>query len=400
MIFVFLLMFSISQLSSSYLYAQESEVQDSATNRRGELQKQIQEYESKLADVRSQKNTLSAQINYMDTQIALASLRMEQTEQKILDTEKEINVLGVRISSLDSSLDQLSETLLQRIVAGYKNRNATLTDIVLDSINATKLVNRLKYYDLARDRNQKALLQVQEAKSNFEEQKTLRERKAEQLEDLKQQLTAQQVSLSNQQEARKQLLAATQNDEKRYQSLLEQAKQELAGYSSFALSAGGASLRSFGSGSNGWFYTQRDPAWGSRLLPGSSSSVALAGCALTSVAMVCSSYGQSVTPLSMVSDTSKFIYGDMWNWAFGCSGKQTSWDYSLSKDKVKSYVENGTPVIIRLVAPSVSGIHFVVAFDWDEGSNDAIIHDPYYGPDKKFTDVYAWSQVTRGIIIR
>jgi hypothetical protein len=112
--------------------------------------------------------------------------------------------------------------------------------------------------------------------------------------------------------------------------------------------------------------------------------------------MVCKSYGQDVTPASIVSNSSKFIYGDLWNWAFSCDGKTTNWIGS-SKDQVRSYVEGGTPVILRLVAPSVSGLHFIVAWKWD--GNDFIVHDPYYGPDKKFSERYGWSQVTTAIAI-
>ncbi len=205
---------------------------------RSDLEKKIAEYEQKLGEVRSQKNTLSAQIEYMDTQLYIAELRINQTEVKITETEKEIDVLGARITNLDSSLDQLSETLLQRIVAGYKNRSANTLDILLDSTNVSKLVNRLKYYQLARDRNQKALLQVQEAKSNFEEQKDLREKKAQQLDELKVQLDNQKVELARQQDSKRKLLAETQNDEQTYQNLLNQAKAEYSAIQGIISGAG------------------------------------------------------------------------------------------------------------------------------------------------------------------
>lgn len=193
-----------------------------------DLQKKIAEYESKLVDIRSQKNTLSAQIDYMDTQIYLTGLKISDSEEKIKEAEKEINVLGTRIANLDSSLDNLSKTLLERIVAGYKTRDISLLDIVLDSSNTANLVNRLKYYDLTRNKNQKALLQVQETKSNFEEQKDLREKKVEQLDKLKSELDQQNKDLKTQQFVKQDLLKITQNDEKNYQQLLAQAKAEYA----------------------------------------------------------------------------------------------------------------------------------------------------------------------------
>ena len=275
--------------------------------------------------------------------------------------------------------------------------NVSLVEVLFDSANANDFFTRLKYLQTAQENNQKLLVQVQEAKLNYEDQKKLREEKKVELANLVTTLNNQQADLKNQQDAKKNLLAATQNSETTYENLLQQAQQELAGFSAFAQAAGGG-LTTFGSGSNGWYYTQRDPRWGNMTLPGSSSTVLMAGCAVTSVAMVCKSYGQNINPVSIVSDPSKFIAGDLWNWAFSCSGKITDW-IGTSEDSAKNYVKNGTPVILKLSAPSVSGLHFVVAFGWDDGKNDFKIHDPYYGPDKYFTDRYNWSQVITAIAI-
>lgn len=225
----FLICIGIISFFSPYLLAQTPSVTETpSTSNTSDLESKIQEYEKKLEEVRAQKNTLSAQIDYMDTQMYLTQLRMDDTEQKIQAAEKEIDVLGVRITNLDSSLDKLSQLLLERIVAGYKNRDVTLVDLLLDSNNTSKLVNRLKYYQLARERNQKSLLQVQEAKSNFEEQKDLREKKVEQLDELQDTLQQQKVALDQQKDQKKKLLSDTQNSESVYQNLLQQAKAEYA----------------------------------------------------------------------------------------------------------------------------------------------------------------------------
>ena len=136
----FLICIGIISFFSPYLLAQTpSATAIPSTSNTSDLESKIQELEKKLTEVKSQKNTLSAQISYMDTQMHLAELRINETEEKIVNSEKEINVLGVRISSLDNSLDTLSKQLLERIVAGYKNRDVTLVDLVLDSKNTSNL---------------------------------------------------------------------------------------------------------------------------------------------------------------------------------------------------------------------------------------------------------------------
>lgn len=343
-----------------------------------------------IVELQQNINTYNGQIQLVKTQVALTESRILQTQDKIANTQKEIDILGSRIEGLDTSLTYLSKLLLERVVQGYKQRSVSIFKLLFDSDNASDFISKMKYQKTAQENNQKLLVQVEQTKLNFEEQKKLREEKKTELDNLKATLAQQQTDLENQQATLNRLLAVTETQ-------LANARAELAAFSRFAQAAGGG-LTSFGSGSNGWFYTQRDPQWGNMILPGSSSSVMLAGCAVTSVAMVCKSYGQGITPASIASNPGNFIGGDLWNWAFNCSGKTTDW-IGNSQDQVKSYVKNGTPVILRLIEPSVSGLHFIVAFGWDDGKSDFKIHDPYYGPDKYFSDRYSWSQVTTAIAI-
>jgi len=351
--------------------------------------------QNKVSDLKNQTKTLSSQISIMDSQIRLTEARIEANKKEILDLTLDIDTATKKISTLQDSLNKITEVLLNRIVVTYEAGRVHPLEMLLSSVNASDLLTRLNYLKIAQAHDKRLIYDVQQAKNDYVNQKDIFEAKKKKIETLKKQLEAYTNQLAQEKQSKQVLLTETQGSEENYQKLLEAARRELAGFTSFA-TAGGATLASFGTGSNGWYYTQRDPQWGNIILPGSSSSLLLAGCAVTSVAMVCKNYGQGVTPSSIVSDSSRFIYGDLWNWAFSCDGKTTNWIGS-SQDQVKSYVENGTPVILRLIAPSISGLHFIVAWKWD--GSDFIIHDPYYGPDKKFSERYSWSQVTTAIAI-
>ncbi len=367
-------------------------------SRQQELQRQIEEYSAKLTDIRKQKNTLSSQIQYMDTQIYLTQLKIQETEQNIERTQKEIDVLGERIDGLDTSMNYYTKLLLSKVVENYKNKSISFYSAVLDSDTVNDFFNRFKYIKITQQNNQKLLIQVQQTKLNFEEQKKIREQKKIDLDNLMITLDKQKVDLKNQQNAKKSLLAVTNNSETTYQALLDKARRELEGYSSYTLSRGGG-LTSFGKGTNGWYYTQRDPAWGNMNIGNSSYPVWQAGCALTSLAMVCTSYGSNITPGSIASDPSNFVNGDLIDSKDTCPGKDTKFIDYPSREEIKNKVSGG-PVILRLYAPSVSGLHFIVVWKWDEGANDFIMHDPYNGPDMKFSSLYSWSQVTKAALIR
>lgn len=216
---IFFIFLFISFLIITPIFAQND-------NQVSDLQKKINEYQQKLIELRQQKNTLSSQIQYMDTQIYLTTLKIQETEEKIKNTEKEINILESKIGNLDESLNKISKLLINKIVENYKQQKISLISFLLNSHSANDFFLKLKYIKTARNNNQKLLIQVQEAKLNFEEQKKLREEKITELENLKKTLNYQQADLNNQKLAKKQLLEETQNDEQIYQSLLAKAQAE------------------------------------------------------------------------------------------------------------------------------------------------------------------------------
>lgn len=204
----------------------------------GEVAKKIDEYQKKLTDLGRQRDSLSAEIQYMTLQINLTGLKIQDTEEKIIDTQKEIEILGSRIRGLDTALDHLSKLLLKKMVEGYKNKPVTFFEVFFNSGSAGDFISRVKYLKTAQENNQKLLLQVQETKLNFEEQKNLREDKTIELAKLEVQLNNQKADLDNQKGAKQKILSVTQNDELVYQRLLQQAKAEYAAIQGIISGAG------------------------------------------------------------------------------------------------------------------------------------------------------------------
>lgn len=217
-----------------FLTAQIISAQQSATD----VVKKIEEYQRRLIELGKQRDTFSAEIQYMTLQINLTTLKIQETEEKIIATQNEIEILTSRIKGLDTALNHLSKLLLKKVVESYKNRPASFFDILFDSQNANDFISRVKYLKTAQENNQKLLIQVQETKLNFEEQKSLREQKQIELNTLEAQLNEQKDDLNNQKASKQKLLSLTQNDEKNYQRLLEQARAEYAAIQGIISGAG------------------------------------------------------------------------------------------------------------------------------------------------------------------
>jgi len=203
-----------------------------------DCKKLINEYEQKLVGIRDQKTTLSSQIEFADTQIYLTTLRIQDTERKISQTADEIENLKGRIVTLNSSLDYISKLLLEKIIEGYKRREAPLLAMFIDPDNASTMINRLKYAKVAEENDRKLAFQVQQAKLNFEQQKNLREEKQQELAQLEINLENQKGALDEQKAQKERLLVITKNDERVYQNLLAQTQAEYAAIQGIVAGAG------------------------------------------------------------------------------------------------------------------------------------------------------------------
>jgi len=358
------------------------------------VEDKIKEYEKKLTDIRQQKNTLSSQIQQMDTQISLAELQIQQSEQKIIATQSEIEKLSSRIDNLDSSLAVLSKLLLRQIAKSYKTRSVSLVELLFETKDMNDLANKVKYLHASQNNNQKLLVQVQEAKSSYEEQKIVREQKKQELDQLIISLNNQKIALKNQQAQKQKLLADTNNDEVTYQTLLSQAQAQLKGFKSFVQSSGASSVISaneFGNGSDGAYFSQRDARWAHQAIGYSSESILDVGCLLTSISMVGKKYGQDITPSSLASDASRFWANTAWmNYPWpGVAGRSY---HGLSISDIEGELNNGNYVIVGISYSGScwgksGGDHYVVLTKKDGDSYT--MHDPVQGPDKKFSSYYS-----------
>ncbi len=192
----------------------------------GDLEKQIEELKKKLETAQTQERTLSAEISSMTDKIKLTTLEISETKVKIVNLTVEIADLGTKIFNLDTTLSKLSQLLIQRVIATYKQQRIPKIMLLLSAHGLTDAIYRLKYLQKAQEHDRQVLVEVQLAKVDFSEKKDLREFKKHQLEELKKQLEIQITKLDQQRRSKETLLNETKNNEATYQSLLQQALAE------------------------------------------------------------------------------------------------------------------------------------------------------------------------------
>lgn len=353
-----------------------------------ELNKQIAEYEAQISRLNSQANTLSNQIAQYDAQINLTTLKISQTEEKI-------SLLGGRINQLENSLTALSQAFSSRAVETYKLSRLQQPYIMLfTSPDLSSAFSSYHYLQKIQAADHDLLVRLGNAQGTY-----MAEKKSQ--EDLQIELENQQKVLGAQKEAKNTLLAQTKNDEKRYQDLLREAKSQLAAFSRFISSQGGATILNNQTRCDSWgcYYNQRDALWGNLAIGNSNSSVAEYGCLITSMAMVTTHYGKSLKP-SDIATTSSVFFGNtaymiQGGWSVNganvqrtrvCSGCSTS----SATQKIDSELSAGRPVVIGLF----SGPDHFIVIKAKEGS-EYIMNDPFLenGGSRKFSDKYSLSNI-------
>jgi len=376
-----------------------------------DLENKIQEYTKKIEQLQNKSTTLAGEVEYMDSQINLTSLKIQNSlaniskkQTQIDNLTKEIEDLKIRIGKLSESIGYQRDLLSARSRERYKTRDINPFMVIFGSDTFNTLMQKTEYLQQIELQDKKLLDEMESTKKSYDTQKDIFENKRKQEEELKAQLEVEQKNLSayktqldNQKAEKQHLITVTHNDEAKYASLLADAKAELASYGAFTQSAGGGVVgpNGLGGGKDGWYYSQRDSRWAYNKIGNSSYNIFNVGCLVTSVAMVHKYYGYDVTPAKVASWNDKFFYGSMYiPWPAPSGRKYTP----ISISSIDSELAKGNPVIVGLYANNSAGTHFVVLIK-DTGK-DWKMYDPWEGPDLDFSDYYSSGSLFQAVVFK
>lgn len=331
----------------------------------------------------NQAQTLAGQIAYYDSQIKLAQLKMDQTEDQIASISASIN-------QLEGKIRQRSDLLEKQIVQSYKRGLTDRLQILFNSTGISQLVSQIKYLQIVQSNSRKFLYQTQMVQTSYAQQKSLIEESQKKLQTLK-------INLDSYVKERNNLLIQTKNSEANYQKLLVEAKAELDSLRAFAQYRGGGILPAQSS-PDGWYFNQRDERWG-KLCIGTTCNrdpeyVWEVGCLITNVAMLKKKNGQNVTPADIARDTSYYVSGTAYMLHAGLNSHGFSVYGGNRMDLVNSELVKGKPVIVHLTVHTNDG-HYVVLKS--KNGDEYTMNDPWEGPDLTFSKYYSVSSINQVI---
>jgi len=323
---------------------------------------------------------IAGKIKQYELAIAITNARILTSKKEIENLEKEISSLSGKITTLDLSLDQLSEILIRRIAETYKKGKINVVGLFLSSDSFSDFVSRYKYLKMVQIHDRNLMLQMETARTNFEDQKTLKEEKQEELEIAKNNLKIQQDKLAEYKKDHEKLKALKEEEKGSVDKLLAEARAQTQKFITFTSGVGAIDPVDI-QDEWGKYYSQRDSRWAYNRIGNSSYDILSVGCLLTSVAMVFSHYGYNVTPADIASNPSNFYYDTAWMNRPWVTPPGKSWYPYGSKTSVvpeswiKSEIIAGHPVIVGLKIYGGSyADHFVVVRDVE--GDDLMMNDP------------------------
>lgn len=352
---------------------------------------------------KEERRTRTEAIENITTMIKITTSKIIARANEIRNLEEEISNLTVKIARLDVSLDQLSEILVRRIAETYKKGKIDALALLLSSSNFSEFIGRYKYLRVIQIHDRKLMIQMETVRTNYGDQKTVKEQKQTELEIAKMKLEEDKRKLAEEEQIQKELLAETERSYQQILAKIAAEKRKLAGASTFGKPA---EFKIWPEDNN--YFNQTDKRWATMLIgggvyydPDDPSYMWKYGCAVTSMAMVLKKWGADIDPSRL--SQSQIYRTDLIAWqdvpgpgGFGGSIEVVGHAYGgvVDWDRIDGALNSGNWVIVY-----VSDVgHYVVLLNKEGDSYK--MHDPYFGPNLSFNSKYSKGAVDEMVIYR
>lgn len=189
-------------------------------NRLAEIEKEIAKYESELKEVGAEKKTLQNAINQLTLERKKVQADIAKTENLISSTDLEINKLILEISRTEGDIAANEKAIAQIIRAEYQASSESMVELLLKNSRLSDFWSTLEAQETIRNSMTAKVITLGDLKRLLDEKRAESTKKRSNLVSLKTQYSDQNTVLANNHAERSELLAATKNEEKKYQQIL------------------------------------------------------------------------------------------------------------------------------------------------------------------------------------
>jgi len=190
-----------------------------------ELEKKVAELKNSIKDKQQQQTTLKKQIGLLEGQIAELESEIQLIREKINTANLEIQKLNAEISQKENDISAQKEYLTMAIRTINEYDQETPFEMVLKNSSFSDFLNQIQYIETLQEAVQDNLISIKNLKTELEGSRQQQEEFRGKLQVLNIELTGKNLALGFQKDDKEDLLTTTKNQEKKYQTQLQELQR-------------------------------------------------------------------------------------------------------------------------------------------------------------------------------
>lgn len=190
------------------------------------IQKNQEEYSRIIKSKEQEKNTLSNQLEILETRLKKSELEIEEAVLDISKNSLELKKIEIDIENKTKQIERDKDNIAALLRLLYKQSQASPLEIILLNNSLTDFINQIKYLENTNREISESLLGLKIAKDQMDSQLVVLQEKKNKLAELKKELENKKNILEGEIGYKEFILVETKKSEEEYKKLLTIAKKE------------------------------------------------------------------------------------------------------------------------------------------------------------------------------
>ena len=198
----------------------------SQKNKIGDLQNKQKQYLDLINQKQSEQNTLSNEVEILDNSIASVQTEIDANQLETDTTNLEIKKTTIDIQNKQTEIETEKDHMAALLKMLYKQDQVSDLEILLLNNSLADFINQVKYLENTNDEVAKSVATLKDSKDALDQSQAILLQKQADLTKLAAALDDKKSALDQDQEDKNYIIEASHQSEQRYQSLLQQARQQ------------------------------------------------------------------------------------------------------------------------------------------------------------------------------
>ncbi len=214
-----------TSIATGLTSAQEKAIEDKK-DKIDAINAKIKAYKQIIGLKQRQGSTLSDQITSLEAQANTLELEINANKEKIVSLEEEIHSLTIRILEKENLFDKQKEILAELMRVYYEDYSSERVIPIFSSTETLTFFNQENWTTQVGEKITEFLISIKDIRESLKKEKISVEEKKKEVDEIHLKLVAQEDYLENTKTNKASLLAKTQAEAKKYNSLVNDLQKQ------------------------------------------------------------------------------------------------------------------------------------------------------------------------------